>query len=96
MKIVFSDAAQIELEETVLYYETEKEGLGESFNEIIKDAIEKLTIFLEAHMQVSSNIRRVVLSKFTYNIFYNYSNDMISIIAIAHQHKKPIYTQKEQ
>jgi len=96
MKIIFSDAAQIELEETVLYYETQKEGLGESFNQTIKDAIEKLTIFPEAHMQVSPNIRRVVLSKFTYNIFYNYSNDMITIISIAHQHKKPIYTYKEK
>jgi len=31
MKIVFSSLAHVELEETILYYENEKEGLGELF-----------------------------------------------------------------
>jgi len=93
MKIVFSVMAQIELEETVLYYDSEKEGLGEEFKDIVLDTIRKLETFPERYMQVSPNIRRIVLTKFTYNVFYNYSDDMITIVSIAHQHKKPIYIQ---
>ncbi len=92
MKIVFSQMAQVELEETVLYYESEKEGLGELFKTIVIEAIGKLEIFPEIYMQISPNIRRVVLSKFPYNIFYNYKEEVITIVSISHQHKKPIYT----
>ena len=91
MKIVFSQMAQIELEETVLYYESEKEGLGEIFKTIVIEAMDKLEIFPELYMQISPNVRRIVLSKFPYNIFYNYKEEVITIISIAHQHKKPIY-----
>ncbi len=91
MKIVFSQMAQIELEETVLYYESEKEGLGEIFKTIVIEAMDKLEIFPELYMKISPNVRRVVLSKFPYNIFYNYKEEVITIISIAHQHKKPIY-----
>ncbi len=91
MKIVFSLVAHIELEETALYYESEKEGLGELFKTIAIEAIGKLEIFPELYMQISPNVRRIVLSKFPYNIFYNYKEEVITIISIAHQHKKPIY-----
>ncbi len=91
MKIVFSQMAQIELEETVLYYESEKEGLGEIFKTIVIEAMDKLEIFPELYMKISPNVCRVVLSKFPYNIFYNYKEEVITIISIAHQHKKPIY-----
>jgi len=45
------------------------------------------------YVQICPNIRRIVLSKFSYNIFYNYSEKRITIVSIAHQHKKPTYTQ---
>ncbi len=94
MKIVFSSLAYVELEETILYYENEKEELGELFRDSVLEAIDKLHIFPELYVQISPNIRRIVLLKFPYNIFYNYSEKLITIVSIAHQRKKPTYTQR--
>ena len=49
------------LEETVLYYESEKEGLGEEFKNIVLDTIKKLEIFPELYM--------ANFSKYTSNCF---------------------------
>ena len=94
MKIVFSSLAHVELEETILYYENEKEGLGELFRDSVLEAIDKLHTFPELYVQISPNIRRIVLLKFPYNIFYNYSEKRITIVSIAHQRKNPTYTQR--
>jgi plasmid stabilization system protein ParE len=92
MKVVFSAMAQMELEEIVVYYDSEKLGFGNTFQDTVIETLNKLKSFPEAYAKISLNIRRIVLSKFPYNIFYNYSNDLITIISIGHQRKKPFYT----
>jgi hypothetical protein len=91
MEIRFLEIAQIELDETVAYYNTESIGLGDIFLLEVLNAIERIKHFPEAWHPFSNNTRRCQLHRFPYGIIYQILDTEILIIAIAHLHRKPDY-----
>lgn len=92
MKIVFSEISVKEIEDTKEYYELQKMGLGSEFEEQLKEHLNTLYSFPEMYPKVSLLLYKIVMKKFPYNIYYNLNEDLITIVSIAHQHRKPFYT----
>ncbi len=77
MKILLSLQAQQELDDAISYYDLQQENLGNEFKTLIDHTIK--------------NIQALPL---LYPIFYmiDSTDDIIVILSIAHQHRKPFYT----
>lgn len=89
MIIRFLETAQIELDESVEYYNHEVAGLGIKFLEEILRALDLIANHPEAWPQISARTRRCKINRFPFGIIYQNREDEILIVAIAHFHRKP-------
>jgi toxin ParE1/3/4 len=69
-RTVFHPAARRELEETIDYYNAERPGLGREFREEVQRVIALLTKFPRLGQPVRGSVRRTMLSRFPYHIYY--------------------------
>ncbi|NCO83251.1 MAG: plasmid stabilization protein [Nitrospirae bacterium CG_4_10_14_3_um_filter_44_29] len=93
MEIRFLEIAQIELDETIEYYNSESPGLGDSFLLEALNTIERIRHFPNAWQPFSSTTRRCQLRRFPYGIIYQILNTEILVVAVANLHRKPDYWQ---
>jgi len=94
MKYIFSKLALQELEDGRVYYNLEKEGLGDKFKSFIKDEVHIIFQSPYLYPVITEPVHRKVITKFPYNIFYRVDDNAIVILSISHQRKKPVYEQE--
>lgn len=89
--------ARRELDNAIHFYEVRSKGLGLEFLAEIEQTLDKIyrnpnlgTFFLQ------SNIRRLLVNRFPYSIFYTERETTIWIIAIAHAKRQPDYWKKRK
>jgi toxin ParE1/3/4 len=74
------------------YYENEKPGLGFEFTAAVEEAIDRIVQSPRAFSPYRiGGLRKFVLRRFPYSIFFLELDDRIWIAAIAHQHRQPGY-----
>ena len=89
MKISFLDAAQIELDDAIDYYEEQRSGLGFEFAEEVEQALERVNHYPEAWSPLSSRVRRCLVNRFPYSVIYENRGDVLIIVAIQNHHREP-------
>ena len=87
---IHPDAAD-ELESAKLWYENQSSGLGDEFLDEIDRAIAKIEQWPEAWTPYWQDVRRFLVHRFPYVIYYRHMSGAIQIIAVAHQRRKPGY-----
>lgn len=70
MRIIFLPPADKELEDAVVYYNDQLEGLGEHFLQEVSTAIELIKKFPHAWHKIGKHTRRFLLKRFPYLILY--------------------------
>jgi|SRR6185312_4231618 len=83
-EIIIKPLARIDLDQAILWYENELSGLGNRFYEAFLTASEKISKHPEAFMEISPDIRRTIIKKFPYKVFYTMSENKIFTIGIMH------------
>ena len=93
MNLKILELASLEIEDGKEYYNLQKDGLGDDFKEDIKAAINNIISFPNLYPKLEYNLRRVLLHRFSYSIFYFIDNeaDIIIVLSVAHQRRKPYY-----
>ena len=91
MEVVFNELAVKEMNDAIVYYELQFSGLGVVFKDEIKKAIERISKYPKAWPVMDEDIRKYIMHKFPYSLFYSLEKNHLYIIAIAHQHRKPNY-----
>lgn len=91
MTVRFFKIAQIELDETVDYYNAERLGLGLEFLREAFEAIERIKEFPDAWQPFHKNTRRCLLRRFPYGVIYFREGNKLLIVAIANLHREPDY-----
>jgi len=91
MKVDILEHAKLEIDDAFEYYNLQQDGLGISFKNDVKTSIDRIVKLPELYPKASDNIRRSLLHRFPYSIFYTLLKDRILILAIAHQSRKPFY-----
>ena len=91
MRFKILEQAELELDDAYDYYEYELEGLGRKFLEEFKGGIKRILNHPRAWSPIRKDIRKCILKKFPYNIIYAIEEDLIIILAVAHQHRRPDY-----
>lgn len=94
MKVIVAQAAQDELLNAVQFY-TDKggPGLAHALVSELERAIQLLNVQPLMGAPYVAGTRRIVLRRFPYNLVYDVQADVLRIIAIAHQRRKPGYWQ---
>ena len=97
MKIRFLPAAEIELSNAAEFYEEARPGLGADFMREMNKAIELVLGNTKIGQPVIASARTVfrefVVARFPYRLVYSVEESDILIIAVAHQHRRPMYWQ---
>ena len=83
--------AQQELDEAIAWYSAQVPGLGDDFLDETLNALRLITRFPLAWHPLGQNVRRCRLKRFPYSVIYSVHDAELLVIAIAHQHRKPVY-----
>jgi plasmid stabilization system protein ParE len=91
MKLKILELASLEMDDGEEYYNLQQEKLGKSFKKDVQNAIDNIVSFPELYPKIESDLRRCILHRFPYSIFYTVDDDTIVILSIEHQRRKPYY-----
>jgi plasmid stabilization system protein ParE len=86
---VLRAAAAADVEEAWLWYEAQREGLGDEFLQVVEQALESIATFPESAPIVQRDIRRHLLRRFPYGLFYRLVQDQIVVVACFHAKRSP-------
>jgi plasmid stabilization system protein ParE len=87
--IFIEELAEKDIDEAFLWYEMQKAGLGYKFIDIIKDHVNSIKDNPYKNTLYHKNLRRIVIKRFPFNIFYYIINSKIFIMAILHTKRNP-------
>lgn len=91
MRFEFHPEAEVDLIETILYYETQALGLGERFAAEVQRAIEQLLMHPKIGASDKEGFRKWVLDTFPYNLRYTENDELVYILVVESQNRNPGY-----
>jgi toxin ParE1/3/4 len=86
---VFRRAADLEFEESAVWYEEVSPGLGTAFVDEVNRILSRIQEQPDRYPIVRKDIREAPLSRFPYCIYYRLKPDRIVIIAVMHTSRDP-------
>jgi plasmid stabilization system protein ParE len=81
--------ARRELDDAISWYEERREGLGQEFSSAIERELERIDSFPEQFVRVRGEIRRAVLRRFPYSIYFLTEDYRNLVLAIFHVKRDP-------
>lgn len=87
----FLKPAEAEVDEAVAYFDEQRFGLGDRFEQ---DLLTALTFVIEhpySGKPISKTIRKLGLRTFRYNLIYAIDDSEIVVVAVAHHRRRPGY-----
>ena len=71
------------------WYESQQRGLGEEFLVALRDRLEVVRDFPDSCPVVYRNVRRAVVSRFPYLVFYVAQPARVAVLAVLHHSRNP-------
>jgi toxin ParE1/3/4 len=87
--VVFTQAARAELLEAQDWYEGQARGLGRRFRLAIDVLVERITANPRQFPVVFKNLRRALLRRFPYSLFFAVEDRELLVIACFHASRNP-------
>jgi hypothetical protein len=94
MEIRLLKIAETELDEAVIFYNSEQPGLGADFIVEFVNTLDRIKAYPKAWNPFTQNTRRCQLRRFPYGIVYQIFETEILVVAISHLHREPGYWQE--
>lgn len=91
MQVVYHPEAEAELLEAVGFYEERLEGLGDRFLNEVDQRISEVLDAPNRWRVVEADVRRVILRRFPYGIYYRVAGEELRILAVKHHSRHPDY-----
>jgi plasmid stabilization system protein ParE len=91
VRLEFHPDAQRELIESAVYYERRVPGLGVRFDEEVRRATDFLLGHPEVGHPADATLRKFVLNRFPFTLYYSATADVVRVEAVAHQSRLPGY-----
>ena len=95
-KLIFKPLAEIDIAEAAIWYNFQREGLGEEFllaleakfNEIQRNPYQCTIIY--------NNVRRAFPNRFPFGIFFITEDNVVFILAVVHSSRNPKIRKKRR
>lgn len=95
--VTFDSEADEEFRAAAAYYEGQQAGLGDDFADEVEQAVQRVAQTPQAFpLYGTSGLRKCLLRRFPYTIFFLELQDRIWIAAVAHQRRRPGYWSHRQ
>ena len=88
-KLIIRPEAEFDISEAYSWYNDRLLGLGSEFINCIDDAINSIMTNPESYTTVYKNIRRSLIRRFPYAIYYIYEEPDIVVLAVFHFKRNP-------
>jgi plasmid stabilization system protein ParE len=81
--VVFRRIANREFDDAISWYEDGREGLGRDFR-AVEQLLARIALSPKQFARVRGDVRRAVLGRFPYSIYFVVEDDRILVLAIFH------------
>jgi toxin ParE1/3/4 len=90
--VIFHREAEAEMVAAIAYYNGQRDGLGDDFQDQVEEAVARIRRTPRAFsLHGDEGLRKQIVRRFPYTIFYRELEECIWIAAIAHQRRRPGY-----
>ncbi|OKH40073.1 recombinase [[Phormidium ambiguum] IAM M-71] len=87
--LVFRPEVREELEEAYNWYESQQPGLGDDFLECVDEILNRICQIPESFPVVYRDVRRAVVRRFPYVVYYRIVSSRVVVTAIFHGRRDP-------
>lgn len=87
--LVFRPEVREELNEAYSWYESQKPGLGDEFLDCVDETVNRIAQIPESYVIVYGDIRRAIVRRFPYAVYYRIVSSRVIVTAIFHGRKDP-------
>ena len=91
MKLEFHPEAETEYLEALSHYEAQLAGLGKRLEADVRTAEKLLLDYPQIGASLGGGLRKLVLAAFPYYLIYSIKGGVISVLALAHEKRRPGY-----
>jgi plasmid stabilization system protein ParE len=88
-RVNIQPGAEAEADEAAAWYEAQQPGLGIEFILELDAAIERAAETPLAYEPVFQEVRRVLLRRFPYAVYFVFERELVEIFAVLHQQRTP-------
>jgi plasmid stabilization system protein ParE len=88
-RLIIRPDAEAEITEAVLWYESQKRGLGSEFLRAFRAATSVLKRNPFMYQVVLADVRRILLRRFPYGVFYEVHGSEVTVLACLHAARDP-------
>jgi plasmid stabilization system protein ParE len=81
--------AEADIEEAALWYEKQREGLGQDFLDELLSAINAISENPHIFPVVHRNTHRAIIHRFPFGVYYRVEDDLIVVVAAMHGSRHP-------
>ena len=89
LPVVYRRTVGRDLASAFVYYEEQEFGLGEKFLVAVNSSFDAIEQHPQMFAQVHGEVRRAVVSRFPYAVYYRLGTDRIEVVAVFHCHRDP-------
>ena len=89
LPVVLRPEARAEFDDAFNWYEQRRPGLGVDFVAQIQEVFDRISTTPERYGQIFHDIRRVVVQRFPYAVFYQVEPQRVVVLAVFHSRRDP-------
>ena len=95
-RLVSDPLADLDIEAVFQWYENERPGLGHDFLVELRAAYDQIVDGPLKFQQLRSGIRRALLARFPYGVFFSLEDELVVVIAVLHASRDPAEWQRRK
>ena len=88
-QIIIRPEAESDIKDAYEWYEAQRKGLGEGFLLCIEEALSRASRNPEIYSVVYKQVRRVLIHRFPFGVFFIEGEESISVLAVLHARRNP-------
>jgi toxin ParE1/3/4 len=94
LRVVFRRAAKSEFEDAAVWYDQQRNGLGEEFIVEIEEAVSRAAATPARYPIIFGDIRRTVARRFPYSVYFRIRTNSLVVLAVFHGRRNPSIWQR--
>jgi plasmid stabilization system protein ParE len=87
--LVFRPEVREELNEAYTWYDNQQPGLGDEFLDCVDEMLNRICQMPESYAVVYRDVRRAVVRRFPYAVYYRIVSSRVIVTAIFHARRDP-------